>query len=122
MFPSTQLVDRYSGKENAYSLFATDYTENSLLADFKPPSLRRILEDKPDLPLIQITAWDGQEFVRQLKLGSIYIFQDVRIKTDQSGGFKGHLKLAEHRITKVNTKENVDPRLIQLLKEVSMSC
>lgn len=97
-------------------MYVTDYTENTLLSEFKPPSLKRAIEDRPDIPLLQIAAWDGEEFLRQQKQGSIFIFQDVRITSDSSGGLKGQLKLAEQRITKVNIRENTNTHLLELLE------
>ena len=111
-----KLIFRYSGRDNVYDLFLTDYTENSLLSEYRPPVLKRILDKRSDIPLLHIAVYEGHEFIRQLKMGTVYVIQDIRVTSDQSGALRGRLKLPEQRITKVNIRENTNPQLLGLLQ------
>ncbi|KAH8117006.1 hypothetical protein DFH11DRAFT_1578632 [Phellopilus nigrolimitatus] len=110
-----ELLYRTNVRSEVTDLYVTDYTENSLVSAYKPEGLKRALGGRP-VPVFHIGAWDSRELVRDMEIGSIYYFADVRLSTDNDGGFKGNVKFADQRIAKVNVRKSEDPAVVALFK------
>ncbi|THH12013.1 hypothetical protein EW145_g287 [Phellinidium pouzarii] len=111
-----ELLHRVNARDDVSDLYVTDYTENSLLASYKPDSLKRILKSE-SLSVFRIGVWGERDILRDLEIGSIYQITDIRIISDQDGGFKGSLKFAEQRISRVNIRKNENMAVVALLKK-----
>ena len=96
-------------------LYITDYTENPSLSSFKPEGLKRDLNGSP-VTTLQIGAWDGDELVRDMEIGCVYMFSDVRISRQHDGDLKGNLKFANKRITRMSVKKSDNPAVLALLR------
>ncbi|KAI5117475.1 hypothetical protein M0805_007179 [Coniferiporia weirii] len=110
-----ELLFRNNALDDVSDLYVTDYTDNSLLATYKPNALERVLDGRP-ISFFKIGAWGERDIVRDMEVGCIYQISDVRVSLDRNGGLKGGLKYPNQRITKVNIKKNDSPAVIALFK------
>ncbi|KAL5511281.1 hypothetical protein ACEPAH_4497 [Sanghuangporus vaninii] len=110
-----ELVYKAKPRDAVTDLYITDYTDNPNLSSFKPERLRAQLNESP-LTVLQITAWDGHELVRDMEIGGVYSFSDVRIKDHHESGLRGNLKFADKRITRMNVKKTDNEAVLALLQ------
>lgn len=96
-------------------LYVTDYTDNPNLSSFKPERLKAQLKESP-LTVLQITAWQGSDLVRDMEVGCVYSFSDVRIADHRDGGLRGNLKFADKRITRMSTRKTDNETVLALLR------
>ena len=104
-----------NGSNNVTDIYITDYTDNKLVSQYKPEGLKRRLNGEP---VFHIAYFGEPDDVRNLEIGALYKFEEVRVSTQEDGSFKGYTKNADSGIKKIGLRRSSDPDVAEFLKYV----